>query len=374
MNIRFTGGTHPLLKNLAAWGIPLWLLTLFAMPAAANFLTSAAATVSCGSKNYTISVCGDDLTPGQTYTVDYTINFTPSGSSTPTTLANSSFSFTPSSSTACSPAKPETFSAPLSGTGTLSGTATLTSSGSTAPIQFSGSGVSSNNQLNCGGPPPPPQCPPCPTSSIQSNFNGTAIPAGDSIWFNAHISVSGIPSSGATIFFTCATVTSSAFTASLPNGEIVFSPSAPCATTTFTNGMWVTTVPISGSDEIFLTGLAFPLPSGLPGGLNPVTLSGIFSASVPGVSLSWQWGAAAYSCFGAPSTSTSPYFSTGFYTALKVKPTHQNACGYNNGDHAGTPENPTYQCAVGGARGGGSGNLTGSWSATGNIPEVCKYP
>jgi hypothetical protein len=135
--------------------------------------------------------------------------------------------------------------------------------------------------------------------------------------------------------------------------------------------MWVTTVPTSGSDEIFLTGLAFPLPSGLPGGLNPVTLSGIFSASVPGISLSWQWGAAAYACFGAPASGTSPYFSAGFYNALNVKPAHQNACGYNNGDHAGTPENKTYQCAVGGARGGGAANLTGSWSATGSIPEVC---
>jgi hypothetical protein len=50
----------------------------------------------------------------------------------------------------------------------------------------------------------------------------------------------------------------------------------------FSNNTWTTTVPISGSDEIFLTGLAFPVTSGLPGGgISPVW-SGIFSSSVPG--------------------------------------------------------------------------------------------
>jgi len=50
---------------------------------------------------------------------------------------------------------------------------------------------------------------------------------------------------------------------------------------------------------------------------------------------------------------------------LNVKPTHQNACNVNNGDHAGTPENPAYQqCVTGGATGGGGSNFTGSWSGT----------
>ena len=148
--------------------------------------------------------------------------------------------------------------------------------------------------------PTPTPCPPCPTSSIQSDFNGTPIPAGDSVWFNAHIKANGIPSSGATIKFSCQTVRSSAFSSSVPDGVIIFSPSTTCATTTFSNNTWTTTVPISGSDEIFVSGLVLPLPSGLPGGINPVTWSGIFSSNVPGVSLSWQWGAAVYTCFTPP--------------------------------------------------------------------------
>jgi hypothetical protein len=199
-------------------------------------------------------------------------------------------------------------------------------------------------------------CPPCPASSIQSNFNGTPISAGDSVWFNAHINASGIPSSGATIKFSCQTVTSSAFSSSVPDGVIIFSPSATCATTTFSNNTWTTTVPISGSDEIFVSGLVLPLPSGLPGGINPVTWSGIFSSNVPGVSLSWQWGAAVYTCFTPP---------PGIYNMLNLKPTHQNACNVNNGDHAGTPEAKAFQqCVTGGARGGGGSNFTGSWSGT----------
>jgi hypothetical protein len=94
----------------------------------------------------------------------------------------------------------------------------------------------------------------------------------------------------------------------------------------------------------------------LPGGINPVTWSGIYSSNVPGVSLSWQWGAAVYTCLPQP---------PGVYNLLNIKPTHQNACNVNNGDHAGTPQNPAFrQCVTGGARGGGGSNFTGSWSGT----------
>jgi hypothetical protein len=208
-------------------------------------------------------------------------------------------------------------------------------------------------QINFVKPHPTPT--PCPhPSSNQSKFNAIPIPPGDSIWFNANIKASGIPSNGATINFIGSTVTSSAFSASVPNGVIIFSPSATCATTTFSNNTWTTTVPISGSDQIFLTGLVLPLPSGLSGGINPVTWSGIFSSNVPGVSVQWKWGAAAYTCLPQP---------PGVYNLLNVKPTHQNACNVNNVDLAGTPEAPAFQqCVTGGAKGDGGSNFTGSWS------------
>jgi hypothetical protein len=180
----------------------------------------------------------------------------------------------------------------------------------------------------------------------------------DTIWFNAHIKVSGVPSSGATITFCGSTVTSSAFSANVPNGVIVFSPSASCTSTSFNSSTntWTTTTPSSANDdEIFLTGLALQVPSGLPGGGISPNLCGIFSSTVAGLNVQWQWGAAVYTCWPP---------APGVYNMLNVKAGHQTACNVNNGDHAGTPENGSFQCVTGGATGGGGANFTGSWSGT----------
>ncbi len=122
---------------------------------------------------------------------------------------------------------------------------------------------------------------------------------------------------------------------------------------------WHTTVPIGGSDEIFLSGLAFMVPaSGLSGGINPVVWTGTFSSNTPGVSVHWKWGAAVYTSFSTD------------YNSLAVKAAHTNTCAFNNSDHAGTPEN-FKSSVVGGARGGGGSNFTGSWSGTASA-NVCQ--
>lgn len=123
--------------------------------------------------------------------------------------------------------------------------------------------------------------------------------------------------------------------------------------------MWVTTVPTSGSDEIFLSGLAYPVTAYLPGGIKGVTWSGDLRSDAPGVSISWKWSAAVYTQFSAD------------YNALNVKPTHTNACSITNSDHAGTPEAfKTY--VIGGGRGGGGSNYTGSWSGTQSLGLICE--
>jgi len=210
-----------------------------------------------------------------------------------------------------------------------------------------------------GGPPP------CRESTISANFNGIPIAAGDSIWFNANIKASGIPASGATIIFR-STISSThsdqtdPLFVDVPAGRIIFSPDATCATTSFSNEnnnpMWTTIVPISGSNEIFLSGVALLLPEGLRGGVKPLIWRGEFRASDTRISVQWKWAAAVYTCFPpAPDV----------YNLLEVKPTHTNSCNVDNGDHAGTPENPAFkQCVTGGARGDGGSNFTGSWSAT----------
>jgi hypothetical protein len=222
-------------------------------------------------------------------------------------------------------------------------------------------------------PPPPPPC--TAQSSNSSNFNGTSIKSGSYIWFNANFTASGIPSAGATITLTQSTISftagGTAYNLAVPNAQITFSPSVTCTSTTFDTltNTWMTTVPISGDDEIFLSGLSWPVPSGgLSGGINPVDWQGTFNVTtnIPGISINWKWGAAVYSSF------------TTNYNALAVKAAHKTACGLNNGDHAGTPEGvngnnqPWKQFVVGGARGGGGSNWTGSWSGTTSVKPVCQ--
>jgi hypothetical protein len=168
--------------------------------------------------------------------------------------------------------------------------------------------------------------------------------------------VNGVPASGATFNVDQSTITFSSngtnYNLPVPNGKIVFSPGASVATTTFDSGTntWTTTVPVNQSGDVFFSGLPLPLPAGLPGGTNPVSWTAHFSSTTPGLSFNWQWGAAVYTSFG-----------TG--NAIGVKPVESNGSAYQNSDHAGTPEN-FKSFVVGGARGGGGSNWTGSWSGT----------
>jgi hypothetical protein len=214
----------------------------------------------------------------------------------------------------------------------------------------------------------------CTPGSNASNFDGTPIHPGTSIWFNANFSARGIPSTGATISFTNSTISLTAdqpYTINVPNAQITFDPHAVCSSTTFNSGTntWMTTVPLAGSDEIFLSGVSFPVPAGFDavGGHVPgaVTWQGTFKSETAGLSVSWKWGAAVYSSF------------TTDYNSLGVKPTHSQTCLYQNGDHAGTPEGTDPSSGrlyksfvVGGARGGGGSNWTGSWSGTQGV-SVC---
>ena len=104
--------------------------------------------------------------------------------------------------------------------------------------------------------------------------------------------------------FTNSTISFSAngktYLLAVPKSLIVFSSKATCSTVSFdtVNDQWDITVPVSGGDEIFLSGLSFPVPAGgLPGGVQNVTWSGTFGTNTPGLSFQWKWGAAVYSSF-----------------------------------------------------------------------------
>ena len=206
-------------------------------------------------------------------------------------------------------------------------------------------------------PPPTPTPSPTPgTTSSTASFNNTPISSSNYIWFTGVLKPSGLGTHAVTFTFTQQTITSANFTLSVPDATVTFDPAAILATTTFTGGMWVTRVPLSGlAGNTFLSALSYSVPANLPGGIHNVTWSGMFTSDTPGTSLQWKWAAAVYQNFSSD------------YTSLGVKPVDDNvASQYKNSDHAGTPENFKSH-VIGGARGGGGSNYTGGYSGTVNV-------
>jgi hypothetical protein len=161
------------------------------------------------------------------------------------------------------------------------------------------------------------------------NLHRAAMPAGDTLWFSSVLKVSGLGSAPVTIHVGHASVTSSRFSEALPDAAVTFSPSATHATTTFdaAHNTWLTTVPSKIAGNVFLDGVAVPVPARSGKGPLSVTWSADFTTDTPGVKVQWQWEAAAYTRFGSDPNS------------LGVKPTDsKTASAYANQDNAGTPE------------------------------------
>jgi len=207
------------------------------------------------------------------------------------------------------------------------------------------------------------------TSTITGNFNGTAIAAGDDIWFSSVAKVQGVHSSPVNIWVADQTISftagSTPYTISVPNTILTLTPGATSATATYSAGpnAWNIDVPGNFSGNTFLGGAVFQAVGGLPGGIKNVTWQGSFSTDTAGIQVNWQWAAAVYTSFNTDLTMVSP------------KAVDDNHCGpYYNSDHAGTPEN--YKAFVtGGATGGGGSNWTGSYSSTASVkPTVGSNP
>jgi hypothetical protein len=206
------------------------------------------------------------------------------------------------------------------------------------------------------------------TSTLSANFNGTAIPAGRTLWFNSIVKLTGVPSAGATVSLRSSTIQFAAsgqnYTLAVPNATITYSQSATSASTSFdaVTNTWQTIVPLSYTGNVFLSGLAYPVAADLPGGVGPVTWAGTFTSATAGLSAQWKWAAAVYTQFA-----TDP-------KAIGAKPIDGGALNpYPNSDHAGTPEN--YKPYVtGGAMGGGGSNWTGGYSGTATVPVAVVAP
>ena len=356
-------------KRLASLGLVFGLLVMFATPASANILTEATATANC--TGYSLTVDATDLTKGKSYTIKYAFKVTSNGTSTtfPGTIT-----FTATGSTATETAS-GTWS--LTADSTVTGSATLTSSGSTKPIIINGS---SSATLNCA--PPPPACSTGPQSLLY-NVSERSSNASEIVWFNSHFKLQGnVPSTDFRVNVTNQSITFGPSTLPVPDAVVTFTSSVSCASTSFntTTHEWETFIPLSyatHADEIFSAGLAYELPANFPGNVNNVTWKVTFtSPSASSLQFQFQFGAANYLSEDNKGD-VFPLTTSGQpdYNAMMIDPVHNapTCNGYHSGDHAGTPENQEVKNLVtGGGSGGGGSNWTGSWSSTPTF--VCVAP
>ncbi len=206
------------------------------------------------------------------------------------------------------------------------------------------------------------------STSIAANFNGTAIAAGNTLWFSSVMKVNGLGSSAVTVNFINQTISFTAgntnYTIAVPDSAVTYSPTATQATTVFdpSTNLWTTTVPFSArSGNQFLSAVAYTIPAGgLPGGIQNVRWQGQMWSTQSSISINWQWGAAVYHT----------NVNANGYNAVGVKPIDANNQNpYLNSDHAGTPENDKSY-VTGGATGGGGSNYTGGLSSTASVVPI----
>jgi len=200
-----------------------------------------------------------------------------------------------------------------------------------------------------------------PPSGTQIGGNGTSwnkfntAGSSDVVWINMHIGKpSGVPTNQVTtVQFTGVSFVLNGKTYGLPDGFLIFNPSAPATpTTTYNssyapNGSWTTTLnPSNLSDEIFVDGQAVPVDSNISGG-GTANITYITESTDNNLSFNWQWSAAEYTYWPGNN-------------AAEILPYHQSL-------HAGTPLNTTVEHSlIQGPRGGGGSNYTGGWSGTGH--------
>ncbi len=208
--------------------------------------------------------------------------------------------------------------------------------------------------------------------ATENDFSNNAIASANDVWFSASADITPKESSlPLTVHFTGQWINLQLqggnglpLQIPAPNAEVVFSSSATSATTTYTGGQWVTTVPVGFTGNVFIGGVAYQAPNGVSLAGAKVDWTGVFSGTTNSFTLQWQWGAAVYSSLG------SGLGTTAFYNALGVKPIDANAgSAYLNNDNAGTPENfkaSFVSSATGGHGPFGPNQYTGVYNQPGN--------
>jgi len=192
-------------------------------------------------------------------------------------------------------------------------------------------------------------------SCISANFNNVCIVSNNYIWFVSMIQNPSCYSKGSfTVHFfnqtIQLTVDNTNVTLNVPDAYVTFSNGVAAATTTFTNGQWITITKPGLSGNTFLSGLAWQIPFSLNNNINnrnshcwgkdsgnpcnsrcqveSATWCGRFAVDTPGVAIQWQWGAVVETTLNTNCN------------VLGVKPVDDNksSC-WKNSDPAGACEN-----------------------------------
>jgi hypothetical protein len=164
------------------------------------------------------------------------------------------------------------------------------------------------------------------STSISATFTSADIPAGRNLWFAATVKITGTPTYPLTIHFRNQTISCTAFSFSVPDGDLILDPSYTHPVSSFNGTTWITTAPPNEPGNYFIAAGQYLSPL-VPGGQKPVTWSGTFIASRSGISINWQWWSASYYGFNGP------IYEDG------VKACDCSSCTQWAGtDHAGTPE------------------------------------
>jgi hypothetical protein len=124
------------IRRFALLALLAVMMMAFAVPSFANNLISATGDVTCS--NYSLTFTFSDLAVGTMYTVDYTITLTPSSGTVVTITDSTGFTAVSAGPNQITVTKAL---GPLTQNYSASGTATLTSSGSTQTIVFTPSTV-----------------------------------------------------------------------------------------------------------------------------------------------------------------------------------------------------------------------------------------
>jgi hypothetical protein len=362
---------HKCLRVLAA---AIGLLAVSAIPVPAHTLNISGSS-TCSPCQYTITVSGTS-TPGASITVTYTAFFTAQSTGVTTSVthnisatvgADGTYSKTVANNPSPVNCGADTYTISAQGTLFVNGAEDTTASFGPAT-------------LTCSTQPPPN----CATGAqaLSYNVSEQSKNASEIVWFNSHFKLQGnVPTTDFTVNVTNQSITFGSPTLAVPDAVITFTSTVGCASTSFntTANQWETFIPLSyatHADEIFSAGLAYELPPSFPENVNNVTWNVTFTSSAPSLQFQFQYGAANY----LSSNSKGDVFPTTAsgqpdYNAMMIDPVHNapTCNGYNDGDHAGTPENATVKSLVtGGGSGGGGSNWTGSWSSTPTY--VCAAP